>query len=200
MMNESVQLESADSDRIPKRKSKLPFLLIGIAVLIAGALGAIWIYNQVTLQKPMQRVLLSDSRNTGIQVSVHFNHWIDNGVMVYDLRSVSVQSSQMDVFRVLLQYAEAQKNHRYQRVVLAAFGQPRLVIPGEYFQSLGQEYETQNPMYTIRTFAHHVQSLDGAYPWPEPDGGLLWVLGQEMDQFGQFNKTWYLSEMTARMH
>jgi hypothetical protein len=200
MMDESVQLESAGSDQILRRKSKLLFLLIGVAILIASVSGAIWMYNQVALQKPMQRVLLSDSRNTGIRVSVHFNHWIDNGVLVYDLRSVSAQSSQMDVFWVLLQYADAQKNHRYQRVVLAAFGQPRLVILGYYFQSVGQEYETQNPIYTVRTFAHHVQSLDGSYPWPEPDGGFLWVLGQEMDQFGQFNETWYLNDMAARMH
>lgn len=200
MTNESVQIESTGPDRISHRKSKLTFLLIGVAILAACAAGGIWMCNQITLQKPMQRVLLSDSRNAGIRVSVHFDHWIDKGVVVYDLRSVSAQSSQMDVFRVLLQYADAQKNHRYHRVVLAAFGQPRLVIPGDYFQSVGQEYETQNPVYTIRTFAHHVQSLDGAHPWPEPDGGLLWVLGQEMDQFGQFNKTWYLSAIEARTH
>jgi hypothetical protein len=200
MTNESVQIESTDSDRISQRKPKLPFLLVGVVILFACAGGGIWMYNQITLQKPMQRVLLSDSRNAGIRVNVHFNHWIDNGVVVYDLRSVSAQSSQMDVFRVLLQYADAQKNHRYQRVALAAFGQPRLVIQGDYFQTVGQEYETQNPVYTIRTFAHHVQSLDGAYPWPEPDGGLFWVLEQEMDQFGQLNKTWYLNDVAGRMH
>ena len=47
----------------------------------------------------------------------------------------------MDVFRVLLQYARELKDHQYQRIILAAYGQKKFVVPGEYFQQLGREYD-----------------------------------------------------------
>jgi len=71
-------------------------------------------------------------------------------------------------------------------------------VPGGYFQQLGQGYDAQNPLYTIRTFSHHVSTMDGAKPFPEPDGGLLRVLNDELEQFNDFNKRWYLDDFVAR--
>ena len=89
----------------------------------------------------------------------------------------------MDVFRIFLQYANAQKDHQFQKVILASYGQKKFTLPGDYFRKLGQEYDSQNPVYTVRTFSHHLSGLDGAEPFPEPKGGMLWVLGKEMEQF-----------------
>jgi len=63
---------------------------------------------------------------------------------------------------------------------------------------LGQQYGTQNPIYTVRTFSHHLSKMDGAMAFPEPNGGLLWVLGEEMKQFNEFNRGWYLDDFAAR--
>ena len=185
-----------------EQSSKKPKLLLAVLlglILLAGcAVASVWIYNETTLQKPLQQVLVSDPRNHMVRARAHFDGWIDTHSVVFDLNDVAGETSQMDVFRVLLQYAKEQRDHRYQRIILAAYGQKKFVVPGDYFQKLGQEYDTQNPVYTVRTFSHHVSTMDGANPFPEPDGGILWVVKQEMEQFTDFNKRWYLDDFLMR--
>ena len=53
-------------------------------------------------------------------------------------------------------------------------------------------------MYTIRTFAHHLSTMTGEHPYPEYEGGILGVLGKEMEEFSQMNKEWYLNDYIAR--
>ena len=184
--------------RSPKKPKLLLSALLGLILLTACAVGGVWVYNETTLQKPLQRVLLADPRNHVVKAKAHFDGWIDTHSVVFDLADVTGDSSQMDMLRVLLEFAKEQKDHQYQRIVLAAYGQKKFTVPGDYFQQLGREYDTQNPVYTIRTFSHHVSTMDGAKPFPEPDGGLLWVLKEEMEQFNDFNKRWYLDDFAAR--
>jgi len=184
--------------RSPKRPKLLLSALLGLILLAICAIGGVWVYNETTLQKPLQRVLLADPRNHVVKAKAHFDGWIDTHSVVFDLADVAGDSSQMDMFRVLLEFAKEQKDHQYRRIVLAAYGQKKFTVPGDYFQQLGREYDTQNPVYTIRTFSHHVSTMDGAKPFPEPDGGLLWVLKEEMEQFNDFNKRWYLDDFAAR--
>ena len=181
-----------------KRPKLLLLALLGLVLLAGCAVGGVWMYNEMTLQKPLQRVLVADPRNHVVRAKAHFNGWIDMHSVVFDLTDVEGDSSEMDVFRVLLQYAKEQKEHQYQRIILAAYGQKKFVVPGDYFQQLGREYDAQNPVYTIRTFSHHVSTMDGAKPFPEPEGGMLWVLKEEMGQFSDFNKRWYLDDFLAR--
>jgi hypothetical protein len=102
------------------------------------------------------------------------------------------------VLQVLLRYARSQKDRRFRRIVLAEAGTPRLVIPGDYFEIVGRDFGTQNPLYVQRTFVHHVQTLDGRSPWPEPNGELLEVLVQEANQFQEFAEFWYLHDQKAK--
>jgi hypothetical protein len=187
------------SDAQSSQKPKLLLMvLLGLILLAGCAVGSVWIYNEITLQKPLQRVIVSDPRNHVVRAKAHFDGWIDTHTVVFDLNDVVGEASQMDVFRVLLQYAKEQKDHQYQRIVLAAYGQKKFIVPGDYFQQLGREYDSQNPVYTIRTFSHHVATMDGAKPFPEIDGGLLWVVKEEMEQFTNFNKRWYLDDFIMR--
>jgi len=169
-----------------------------VLVVIVAALASIWLYNQTMLQGPLSRVLDSDSRNKSVTVKAHFDNWIDTGTVVFNLSDVSGESSPMDVFRVFLQFAQAQKEHHYDKVVLAAYGDKKFIVPGDYFHDLGVEYASQNPMYTIRTFPHHVTNMSGDHPFPEYTGGILGVLGKEMEEFNDMNHQWFLNDYLAR--
>jgi hypothetical protein len=188
-----------DVGQLGLQKSKKGlFVFFFLAVLIGGWFLAVWAYNEITLQKPLDEVLTSDSRNGVVVAKAHFDGWIDTQSVVFDISDVSEHSSQMDVFRVFLQYAKAQKEHRYKQIILAGYGQKKFILAGDYFHELGTEYDTQNPMYTIRIFAHHITTIEGNHPFYEYDGGLFAVLTKEMEQFSDFNKQWYLNEYVAR--
>jgi hypothetical protein len=187
------------SDDVEHRPIKwVLWSLIGALLLLGAVVGGIWLYNESDLDKPLHRVLVADPRNHVVQAGAHFDGWVDTETVVFDLNDVSGDASNLDVFRVLLQFAQALKDQRYAKVILSAYGQKKFSIPGAYFQFLGREFATQNPVYTIRTFPNHVAAMDGSQPFPEVTGGIFYVLPKEMEDFKAFNQRWYVDDFVMR--
>lgn len=175
----------------PKRTKLWLGVAGGLLLLIVMVYG----WNYLMLQLPMSEVIQEDGRNSGVSVSAHYSYYLDPTTLVYDLRDVSMTNSKADVFRVLLQYSAKMKSRRYDRVLLAFRGETKFVLDGAYFQQLGEEYGTQNPVYTIRTFPSHLKRPDGSDSYGTWTGGLLGVLGKEMEDFNDFHDRWYFRDM-----
>jgi hypothetical protein len=166
--------------------------LIMIFALI-GALVASW--NYLTLQKKLSDVLASDPRNEGISVFVHFEWFVNPNVIVFDIRDVQSDKSPMDVSRVLLQLSENLKDTEYHRVVLSFKGRQKFMLEGSYFKGTGMEYGIQNPVYTLRNLPQNVYKLDGSQAFSTWTGGLIGVLGKQMEDLTEFHKQWYINEL-----
>jgi hypothetical protein len=175
-------------------------LSLGLAILAVLLAAAVAADNYLSLQSQMDAVLKGDPRNSGLDVSVRFGHYVDRSVLVYDLQSLGPTNSMADVFRVLLQFAHSVDSREFTSVELAFRGQTRFLLGGEYFKKLGKEYESQHPVYTMRTFAENVLKPDGSTAYATWSGGLLGVLGKELEQFNDFHKQWYLSDLAALSH
>ena len=196
VLEQPGQLAEANPSVPQKRRTGLLVATV-ILLLAAGSVLSVYLYNEIELQSPLDNVLASE-RNRAVTAKARFNNWIDTDTVVFDLKTVRGDASSMDVFRVLLQFAQSQKENKYSQVILAAYGEKKFIVPGDYFQQLGQEYGSQNPMYTVRTFAHHVSTMSGEKPFPEYTGGLLGVLGKEMEEFSDMNKQWFLDDYAAK--
>ena len=154
------------------------------------------VLDQFQLQSPMNDVLENDSRNNGIEVSVHFGSYVNPSILVFDLKSVSDQKSMVDVFRVFLQFAEAMKERKFDTVELSYKGKTKFEIDGNYFQTLGEEYSWQNSVYTARTFSENLKNPDGTRAYPEWTGGLFGVAKEQMEDFNDFHMKWYLEDLS----
>jgi len=152
-------------------------------------------FNYFQLQSQMGDVLKDDSRNNGVEVSVHYGNYVNSSILVYDLKSISDTNSMADVFRVFLQFSEKVKSKKFDVVELCFKGKTKFKIKGDYFQMLGEEYSWQNPVYTIRTFPENLINLDGSIAYPEWTGGWLGVAGKQMEDFSDFHKKWYLEDI-----
>ncbi|MGX4640871.1 hypothetical protein [Massilia sp. SYSU DXS3249] len=161
------------------------------AVLVIGA------PNYINLQYAMSQVQKADSRNEGIQVFVHYEYFVNPNVLIYDLRDVSGTSSPMDVTRVLLQYAEQQKARSFKAVQLSHRGHEKFMLEGGYFQELGREYGKQNPAYTLRTLPENLYKSDGSRAFGSWTGGMLGVLGRQMEDFMTWHRSWYIDELNS---
>jgi hypothetical protein len=167
----------------------IPFILI--LVLAIGIYG----FNYISLQSKMNYVLKNDPRNEGIEVSVRYSHYINPSIIVYDLEKVSNTKSMADVFRVFMQFSEKVQSKDFNIVELSYMGKKKFKIKGDYYRKLGQEYNWQNPAYTIRTFPENLMLIDGYRAYPEWTGGLIGVLGKQMEDFNDFNMKWYLEDI-----
>jgi hypothetical protein len=182
---------SAPNDRPPKRLRRwlvIPLLLIVIP-------GGIYGFNYLTLQNQMNEVLKSDPRNKGVEVSVHYQTYINPSVLVYDLRGLSGTNSKVDVFRSFLQFAEKLKDKKFEKVELAFRGETRFVLDGDYFQGLGREYATQNPVWTMNHFPENLRLPDGTLAYGTWTGGWLGVAGKQIEDFNDVHDKWYMRDI-----
>ncbi|MCW2243170.1 hypothetical protein [Azospirillum canadense] len=168
-------------------------LVIGVA--LAG--GAIFGYNALTLNAPVQSRLAGDARNRGVEVWTYHRYGLVPSQIVFDLRNVSDNNSPLDVTRTLLQAASALKDRSYDTVYLAWRGQARYVLDGGYFRTLGREFGDQNPIYTLRTLPENVRHLNGSQAFGTWTGGWLGVTNAQMSDLQRFHEGWFLRDLTG---
>lgn len=174
--------------------------LFAIFIFVLLMLIAIFIINYVSLQRHMQKVISDDPRNSGIKVWVHYKWFINPTELKYDLRSISNDKSALDVNRVMFQFSEKIKDKNFSKVYLSYKGEDKFYFTGNYFQKLGQEYEFQNPIYTLRTMPENVYSLNGDRKYGVWEGGFLGVINKQMEDLNTFSKEWYLKDMVEEIH
>lgn len=95
--------------------------------------------------------------------------------------------------------AERKKDQSFERVVLSYKGSSKFQLEGSYFHTLGSDYEFQNPAYTLRTLPENVYELDGSPTFGSWTGGLIGVVGKQMEDLNQLHARWYLYEMVDEL-
>ena len=189
-----------------KRKKKRRWLAVllfivasaGGYALLRGSKASINPFQSLAntgLQAKLDRAIEFDHRNVGIDVSVYYRDVFDKSVVVFDLQDVSGSNSRLDVFRVLLDFAEKMQDNYCDTVELAFRGETKFKLDGFYFRTLGRERDFQNPAYTIRTFPENLKAPSGLSAYPEWTGGLIGVLNKQMEDFNDFHDKWYLDEL-----
>lgn len=169
-------------------------VITGVGVLISIVI-IVALLNYIFLQSPISNVIDSDPRNKGIVVFTHYKYFLVPNSLIFDLRQVSGETSPADVTRVLLQYAKSIKSSVFNDITLSYKGNPKFLLKGDFFHTLGEEFGTQNPIYTIRTFPENVFKLDGTAAFGTWTGGWLGVVGKQMEDFNEFHKQWYIADI-----
>ena len=144
---------------------------------------------------PVSRLLAKDERNAKVSVWTYFRYGVQPSVVVFDLRSVDDGAASVDVMRVLLQAASALKDSTFDRVILAHAGEAKFLLEGKFFKQVGEEFGQQNVVYTLRTFPENVYKLDGKAAYGTWTGGVLGVMGKQMEDLNAFSRDWYINDM-----
>lgn len=170
--------------------------LTRLIIALALASAAVLLANYIFVHRALASVLDEDPRNKGVVAFAHYDYFVMPSTIVLDLRSVAETNSPADIFRVLLQFSATQKNHEFETVKLSFRGEPKFLLKGTYFKTLGIEHDTQNPVYTMRTLPENLYHPDGTEAFGRWTGGLLGVLGKQMEDFMEFHSQWYITDLT----
>jgi hypothetical protein len=166
----------------------------GVLATVLAVLGA---WNYFGVYGPATSAMAKDARNETLSARVHRQYGLSPSTIVFDLRDLKEEGASTDVMRALFQSAEALKDSRFERVVLAYEGTPKFYLQGEYFQTLGKEFGTNNPMYLVRTLPENVYKLDGDKAFGTWTGGLLGVTMKQLEDLNELAKQWYLADWVA---
>lgn len=158
--------------------------LVAVVAIVAAA-------NLLMVQRFVWQAAAEDPRNEGIEFVGYYRYGVLPTELVVDLWSIQPDKSMADVSRVLLSIARELKDREFDRVILAWRGDARFAMDGPYFARLGREYGIQNPVYTLRTMPENVYLIDGRPAFDTWTGGLLGVLGKQMEDLKDFHLRWY---------
>ena len=170
---------------IPAMRNKR-VVLVGTP-LVAALIG--YSANLLLLQEPVNQVLKENSALSGMKVSAHYEYWVVPGVVVYDLREVSLKQTPLDVHTALLEFAKKVKDKRYSRVDLSYKGTTKFSIDGESFAKVGKEYAKKNYDYVLYSFPRLFHPEDGVKKVESTSG---------RDALLQFHKQWYGEDSMTR--
>lgn len=152
-------------------------------------------WNYWSVLRHAQAVATQYGGDGKLSVWAYHRYLVTPGTVVFDLRSVSMESSAIDADRVMLRFAQALKERRFERVILAYKGTPKFQFKGDYFQGLGKDFEGQNPIYTLRTLPENVLKLDGTQAFGSWTGGWIGVVGKQMEDLTAFHAQWFLDDV-----
>jgi hypothetical protein len=171
---------------IPHMRNK-KLIFVGTP-LIAAIVG--YSANLFLVQEPVNHILKENAAFQGMSISAHYEYWVVPGVIVYDLKKLSVQQTPMDVHTAFLEFAKKMKEKRYSRVELSYKGNTRFAIDGASFAKLGEAYDKHNFEFVLYKFPALFSPRDGArMPAPGASG---------RDALMQFHKQWYGDDPMTR--
>src|SRR5258707_11821805 len=185
-IKQQVKLErvSIPIPNFPKRK----LVFVGTP-LIAAIVG--YSANVILLQQPVNAVIRDNAAFSGMEVSAHYQYYMVPGVVVYDLRTIGVRQTPIDVHTAFLEFAKKVRDKRYQRVDLSYRGTTKFSIDGASFHKLGDEYAKRNFDYVLYTFPRLFHRV-GA-PTPAPSSSV-----SDRDALLQFHRQWYGDDHLTR--
>ena|GEM_PF-489521 len=169
---------------LPKKK----LVFVGTP-LIAAIIG--YSANALLLQQPVNDVLRSNpAAFSGMEISAHYQYYMVPGVVVYDLRTIGVRQTPIDVHTAFLEFAKKLRDNRYKRVELSYRGTTKFSIDGASFHKIGDEYNKRNfdyVLYTVPRLFHREGSASAPASSTSDRDALL-----------QFHRQWYGDDQLTR--
>ncbi len=145
--------------------------VLGLLILALVVGAGLWGYNYVTLQMPINKVL-AESAETQIGVKAHFARWHRFDVIVFNITSAGGEQVAQRALKLFFEFAAKEKDRNVGSVNLALNGRVFLVVPGETFRKLGEQFGAQ-PMVELVRILGTTSTLPGGRPVGSVDKRIL---------------------------
>ena len=156
--------------------------------LVAALIG--YSANLFLLQEPVNDILQENSAFHGMKVSAHYQYWVVPGVVVYDLKGLSVRQTPIDVHTAFLEFARKMKEKRYSRVELSFRGNTKFSIDGASFMQIGEEYAKRNFDYVLYKVPRLLEPAGETKP--------IDAATDDRDALLQFHRRWYGEDVLTK--
>lgn len=178
---ETEKLESSSQPKSSIGSKKFGVVFLTMLLVLIGWNALVFV--------PAYRAL---SREDDATVLV-YRHWlVSPSTIVFDVRSIEPSHSMAGMDRMLFKVADTLKDQSFDHVILAHRGTSKFMLPGDYFKEIGESYEYQNPVYTMRTMQERLQNPDGSPAFETWTGGWLGVLAKQLEDHNQFHMRWWV--------
>jgi len=159
---------------------------LALVLMTVSGLGQAKNYQSI-----IKDVIEADPRNQGVKVTLESK----GNDLWFCVKSLEDFVGPMDVFRIFLQSAARLKEESFDSVKLCYDNAEKFSLPGTQYSVMGKQLETQNIMYTIRTFPEKLALPTGNPAFEKHRGGVMYEMKWQMRDFQSMNEQWYLADV-----
>lgn len=123
--------------------------------------GGLYLANYFFLQTKANKIIQEDCRNQGLVIKVRFDRLFDYKKLVFDVQAVGQPAGPLGLFRGFFQLANELKDYRFEQVVLAYKGVPRVNIDGDTFTKIGEQYGGARLVDLASLLGTHLRTMKG---------------------------------------
>lgn len=183
---ESTALPTVDFP--PSRKTVSRFRRsLGVAVLLAVVcVGYPWFHN-----RELRAKLQSCETYGVINADAYYRHFYSSDTVVFDLLGAGSPSARrIDPVHLVLQFAGKLDLQSIDTVILARNGEGVFIIESADLRELATSYANGGRPWSFNHFPERVYSMTGQPAFGTWSGGLLGVLGKQLEDLEFFIKRW----------
>jgi hypothetical protein len=135
-------------------------LTAGVVVaLILCALA--YTANHILVQSKINRIIKEDSRNRGIIINARLNKYYDLSTLYINVQAVTPPANHLSAIRIFFDIAREFSDQGFDNVIIASRGAPRLLLDGDTFIDLGEQYGNANPVEMLAHLAMNLRKTNG---------------------------------------
>lgn len=165
-------------------------MLKPIAAILLGLLVLIGV-NHLRVNAEAQKAVRT------AEVMAYYRWGVTPNVIVFDIHDLEPTASAASVIGDLIRFAGRMRDREFDAVHLAWRGETRFILPGRDFSRIGREVDFQNPVYTVRTLPEQLLTPAGVPAFSQWTGGVLGVLGRQMDDVNTMAAHWFINDAIA---
>lgn len=156
---------------------------------------AVMFFSVISISYVRLTLAAREEAGEGVSAISYYEYGILPSAIVYDIWTVGPSASQAGVLGGFFRFADRLKNRSFNKVILSYRGTPKFVLGGDDFHTIGQEFEFQNPIFTLRTLPEKLKTPYGLQAFDSWSGGMLGVLNAQMEDVNEMGRQWYLNDL-----
>jgi hypothetical protein len=176
-------------------RTRTKFMAWRLASLVSVLSVVVLLGNQFVAQRQMRQVLERAELSSVVMMDARFRQYVNPSQLVLDLRGLADVATPSDVVRVLIKYAQAQREKRFERVYLAHRGVEKFWLSGEDFSRLGVQALAHDPVVMLKTLPSYLHRLDGSKAFEAPPASPLHDMARQLEHYRSMHEQWYLHDL-----
>lgn len=167
---------------------RIKIFLFASLLVVLCALTLAFLVNYLLLQTKMNKVLSEDSRNDGLDVSLHYHQLFNYKQLVVNYKSTTPPATPLSIFRCLFQIAHTFSDNKFTKIIIAYHGKPKVTLDGESFDYLGNQYgSSAESMNMLLYLATNIRHLNGGRVLPGSQSHYTALLEKRLAENGTFS-------------
>ncbi|MFP4499184.1 MAG: hypothetical protein ACLFQV_13320 [Vulcanimicrobiota bacterium] len=176
-----------------KNKKIVITTIIGVLVILILARMGWLVYQNVTLQQPLDEIKAGNEKFKNISVSVSYGGFLNKDTLIFNLKKID-NPEKLTAFELLAEYAKKMNPFNFNRVLLQYRGKTKYVFKGLDFRAFSNKAQVKEIEFLAMETPSLLETTERLPAFEKAYGDEQWVIQKNVSNFKEFLSNWYIDD------